>query len=50
MQDKFWLADDLPQRRLFAKPTPLVKLMTPSPIGWWAIGMTTLILAVILTA
>jgi hypothetical protein len=50
MQDRFWLADDLPQRKLFAKPTPLFKLSAPSPVGWWAIGMTMLILAVIFTA
>lgn len=49
MQNRFWLADELPQRRLFAKPAPWFKLGLTSPIGWWAIGMTMLILAVTLT-
>jgi len=50
MQDRFWLTDELAQRRLFARPTLLFKLKTVSPLGWWAIGMMTLILAVILAA
>ncbi len=49
MQNRFWLVDDLPQRRLFAKHTPLSRLSRPSPIGWWTIGMMVLILAVMLT-
>lgn len=50
MQNGSWLIDDLAHRRLFARQTLLARLKTLSPISWWALGMMTLIFAVIFTA
>ncbi|MFZ4479902.1 MAG: hypothetical protein ACOYNZ_08445 [Rhodoferax sp.] len=50
MQNEFWLADDLTQRRLFARPTLWCKLKAMPVLGWWVLGLSLLLLLVSVNA